>query len=190
MLVETPVVLFIVAALTAIVLLLLMVLLNQTQKKSSNSNNASKNLENLRKYLLVDPVTSAYNQAFLAKKIEEELYRSARYNAQFTMAIFDFSKLLEKLDDDTSVSVFRKNVISAVRDTRYSDFVATLDDFKLAVLFTMTQRSSSEVPINRLLHKFEEVLKQDGIDKTPELKVLSFPEDKADIEKLIKELKE
>lgn len=187
MLTETPVVLFIVAALTAIVLFLLMVLLNQTQKKSSTEK--TRNLENLRKYILVDPVTSAYNQAFLVKKLEEELYRSARYNSQFTLAIFDFSKLFEKLDYDFSVSIFRKNVISAVRDTRYSDFVATLDNFKLVVLFTMTHRASSEVPINRLMQKFEEILRQDGLDKTPELKILSFPEDKADLEKLIRELK-
>lgn len=188
MLLETPVVLFVIASLTAIVIFLLMVLLNQTQQKTVSSE--EKNVDNLRRFILIDPSTGAYNRSFFQKKLEEETYRSARYNTSFSVAIYDFSSLFTETDTQKAESAFRKCVVSAVRDTRYSDFVSNLEDGRIAIIFTMTPKAHTEVPINRLLLKFKEILKEDGFKDNIGVKVIGFPEDKTELEKLIQELKE
>lgn len=188
MLFEVPVLLFIIASLTAIVIFLLMVLLNLSQKRATQT--AEEGLENLKKFLLVDPSTGAYNQGFFVKKLEEESYRAARYNVSFTVVVYDFEKVLKNLESEAAVSTYRKMVVTALRDTRFSDFVATLKNYAIGVIFSMTPRTSSEVPINRLFQKFSELLKADGIEGKPEVSVYSFPDNKAEIEKLISELKE
>lgn len=188
MLFETPVVLFVIASLTAIVVFLLLVLLNQNQKKLKEVQVAE--LENLKRFLLVDPQTGAYNQSFFVKKLEEESYRAARYNSHFTVAIFNFDGILNNLDEEKAASIFRKLVASAIRDTRYSDFVASIGTYSIGVIFSMTSKASSEVPVNRLLVKFSETLRQEKAEGEPATRILSFPEDKTEIEKIIRELKE
>lgn len=188
MLFEIPVLLFIIASLTAIVIFLLMVLLNISQKKSTQA--AEEGLENLKRFLLVDPSTGAYNQGFFVKKLEEESYRAARYDVNFTVVVYDFEDALKNLESERAASIYRKLVVTALRDTRFSDFVATLRNYAIGVIFSMTPKASSEVPINRLLQKFSDILRQEGIEGKPEISVFCFPENKTEIEKLISELKE
>jgi|GEM_PF-4621763 len=190
MLAEVPVVLFIVATLMAIVVILLFILLGQTQKTQKSNSENSVNIEQLKKYFLVDPQTGVYNQNFFIKKLEEESYRSARYNSHFTLVIFDFASLLDGIEKEKAASLYRMAVVSASRDTRYSDFVATLQENKFAIIFTMTPKSSAEVPLNRIMTKIGDIFKKEGIEGKPSIRVYGFPEDKADIEKLILELKE
>lgn len=187
---EVPVVLFAIATLMAIVVILLFILLGQAQKTQKSNSENSVNIEQLKKYFLVDPHTGVYNQSFLVKKLEEETYRSARYNSHFTLAIFDFAPLLKGLEKEKATSLYRMAVVSASRDTRYSDFVAALNDNKVAIIFTMTPKPSSEMPLNRILMKIADIFRKEGIEEKPTVRVYGFPEDKADIEKLILELKE
>jgi GGDEF domain-containing protein len=190
MVLEMPVVLFVIATLIAIVVILLFILLGQTQKTKRTANGPQTSMEQLKKYFLIDPHTGAYNQSFLAKKLEEETYRSARYNSHFTTVVFRFASVFSQLDKEKADSIYRMLAVAASRDTRYSDFVATLENYGLAVIFTMTSKPSSEVPLNRLLLRFEDILKKEGIEGKPEVRVYGFPEDKTEIEKLIAELKE
>lgn len=179
---ETSVLLFVIAALTAVVIILLLALLRQDQKRSVQP---AETQENIDKYLLIDPKTGVYNQQFLHRKLEEEIYRAARYNTHFSVALFDFENILKNLDQQKAFTVFRKLVATASRDTRYSDFVARFEPYGIAVIFTMTSKASCEIPLNRLFSKFESVLKEDGLQGEPAVEIYGFPEDKTAIEKTI-----
>lgn len=182
---STSILLFVIAALTAVIIILLLALLRQSTKKLKDTQLT----ENIDKYLLIDPETGVYNQQFLHKKLEEEIYKASRYNVQFTLALFNFDNVLKNMEKEKALTVLRKIVAAASRDTRYSDFVARFETNGVAIIFTMTSKISSEIPLNRLISKFKKVLEDENLSGEPNVQVYGFPEDKTQIEKLILKLK-
>jgi diguanylate cyclase (GGDEF)-like protein len=182
---SVSILLFVIAALAAVVIILLLSLLRQSTGKSKEAVSS----ENIDRYLLIDPETGVYNQQFLYRKLEEEIYRASRYNSQFSFALFNFDDVLKDVEKERALTVLRKVVATASRDTRYSDFVARFETNGVAVIFTMTSKVSSEIPLNRLISKFKKVLEEENFSGEPAVQVYGFPEDKTQIEKLILKLK-
>lgn len=183
---DMTVVLFVITLLTAVIIILLLFLIKQA---TALRNQKESRAEVIDKYILIDVQTGIYNERFLVKKLEEEIYRSARYNSHFALAIFDFTRILSRIEKEKAESIFRKIVASLSRDTRFSDISARYGEFGFAIVFTVTPKISAEVPVNRLLNKAEEILTRENLQGEPEIKVYGFPEDKTEIEKIVIKLK-
>jgi len=177
---DLAIVLFVIAALVGVVILLLMALLKRQEAQGGDQATYA----GLEEFILVDPETGLYNRRFFHKKLEEEIYRSARYNAYFSLAIFDLSRILSDLEKDRAITLLRKLGTTAARDTRFTDIVARIDEYKIALVLSMTPRRVATIPLERLRAKLKEVLQLEGIEADIPYELHAYPDDKATIEKL------
>lgn len=182
---NSAIVLFVIAGLTGVIILLLFMLLRKQESMTGEVETSNE----FEKYILIDPDTSIYNRTFLQRKLDEEIYRSARYNAYFTLVVMDFSKIFSDTADEQFKTTFRKIASMLSRDTRFTDVVARVDATGIAILLSMTPKRSAEIPINRFNSKIKSILEADGFSGEPEVKIYGFPEDKSSIEKFNQQLK-
>lgn len=182
---DGAIVLLVIAGLTAVVILLLFMLLRKQELKPAESESAN----DFEKYILIDPDTGIYNRAFLQRKLDEEIYRSARYNSSFTLVVMDFSGVFKDTGDEQFKTTFRKICSMLSRDTRFTDVVARTDVTGVAILLSMTPKRSAEIPINRFNAKIKSILEADGFSGEPDIKIYGFPEEKSSIEKFNQQLK-
>lgn len=182
---DSAIVLLVIAGLTAVVILLLMMLL----RKQENASSVTEVENDFEKYILIDPDTGIYNRAFLQRKLDEEIYRSARYNGSFTLVLMDFTKALKGATDEQFKTTFRKICSMLSRDTRFTDVVARVDATRVAILLSMTPKRSAEIPVNRFNAKIKSILEADGFSGEPETIIYGFPEEKSSIEKFNQQLK-
>ncbi len=180
------VVFFVISALLIVIIILLIALIRKSEKIGSETIRSSQP----DKYLLVDPESGVYNKNFFQKKLEEEIYRAVRYGSQFSLAIYDFDVLSKDIPDDELPPILRKLALSISKDTRFSDVVARTDKCQLMLLFPMTTKQASEIPVSRLNLKTTEILQAEKLPSEYQVKLLSFPENKVEIEKLSRILKE
>lgn len=175
------IILFIIAALVGVIILLLMALL---RKQESSASLDATSVTGLEEFILIDPETGMYNKRFFHKKLEEEIYRSTRYNAFFSVNIFDLEAVCRGLDHEKMLTVLRKAGTLIARDTRFTDIVARTDTYKLSLILSMTSKKNSPIPIERIKKSLTSLLEAEGLDKNFYTESISFPEDKAEIEKL------
>lgn len=180
------VVLLVTAALLFVIILLLIALLRR-QEKISSKFPAS---QEVNKYLLIEPESGVYNKNFFQKKLEEEIYRAHRYGSQFSLAILNFESSCKDVQEDSLPSILRKLGVSISKDTRFTDVVARTNKYQLMLLFPMTAKQTSEIPLKRLELKIKEILQAENLPPQVQVKLLGFPENKSEIEKLSRTLKE
>lgn len=185
--IQNPVVfLFVILALVAVIIVLLMALL----RKHAKPDTEIPALEEASKYLLVDPDSGVYNKSFFHKKLEEEIYRAARYGSQFSLAIFNLENVCKEIEENHLPTLLRKLGVTISKDTRFIDIVARTNRCQLTLLFPMTPKRASEVSVARLMVKIKEILQAENLPTEFETRLFGFPEDKVEIEKLSRILKE
>lgn len=180
------VVLFVIGALLAVIILLLIALLRKQEKISKETPASAET----NKYLLIDPDSGVYNKNFFQKKLEEEIYRAVRYGSQFSLAIYDFEAPCKEVPEDSLPSILRKLALPISKETRFTDFIARTNKYQLMLLLPMTTKQTSEIPISRLDLKIKEILQVEKLPQEFQTSILGFPENKSEIEKLSRTLKE
>lgn len=132
--------------------------LKQNEKILSNQN------EILRNQAILDGLTGLYNHRYLYEKLEEERYRSERYNGELSVVILDidhFKKINDKhghvVGDEIIKAIsklIKKNIRASDMAGRYGgeEFLVILPETGLENAYTVAEKIRLEVENTTFVH--------------------------------------
>jgi diguanylate cyclase (GGDEF)-like protein len=116
-------------------------------------------VEQMKELSITDPLTGIFNRRFLRERFIEEIHRSERYGAIFSLAIFDIDDF--KLFNDTEGHLAGDTILKelsriARRCIRLNDILSRFGGEEFAILMPQTNKEEAFVVAERIRKSIKE----------------------------------
>ena len=136
-----------------------------------------------------DPKTGCYNAKFLNVFLEKEFYRARRYCQKFSVIMIDIDNFKQVNDTyghlfgDRILQLFSKVLLGLARK---EDVVARFGGDEFSIVLPQTGRIGARCLAERIKHKMENVLIDDGFQNISfSAGIATYPMDAEDVEGLV-----
>jgi len=151
-----------------------------------------KQIEELKKLSITDPLTGIYNRRYLNTRLTEEIIRYKRYKSPFSFLMLDIDGF--KTYNDTFGHMAGDKVLKILSQTlsnslRAIDIAARFGGDEFVVVFPQTPKVDAIPITNRLKEKIEKALTSEHLEKpfkglTISMGLTTFPDDASSLREL------
>lgn len=144
-------------------------------------------LSSIKRIAFHDPLTGAYNRAFIEEYVEEELRKARRLNEEFCIMLADlndFKRVNDRYGHDAGDSVLKRVVRELKRHLRDYDLVARWGGDEFLIVLPSEKEADVLEVVGRLVSDF--VVNYEDTEVTLSVGYACFPRDGMSLRELVR----